>query len=308
MEDDNDDNDNEKTLIRIPANLLPRCRRVYGWDVALAERALTGYRQFMSFKRQTADYDATLLSPPPMLQRVWQQHILDVHHYAAACEEYCSHLIHHNPDDGVYSLAHGRMGEDLDEDADGRIRATQALVEASSVVLDSDIWSFTAPVDDQEAARRNGKEGAEKLLTRKRLRTEEETNSDNENEDNNSAIKKPGSEPLTIFARRYRRRRAENNDNDNHHHHNHHEPLFTDLYFKILPTTKMSKLFQKFAEHAGMHDPDMYNHHNHNNNGDEPTLTFLFHNQVVQPTDTAYSLGMKETDMMIVSQSAAIEE
>lgn len=86
----------------IPDGLENRCQRVYGWDAVDATVALGAYRDFMKLKRQLEDWDAKLLSPSLMIDKVWHQHILEVGHYVKACRQYTGgHLIDHDPDGGL---------------------------------------------------------------------------------------------------------------------------------------------------------------------------------------------------------------
>ena len=114
------------------------------------------------------------------------------------------------------------------------------------------------------------------------------------------------SDSLTIIARRYHR---EDNDELNH---NSNNRRYSDLYFRILPTTKMEKLFTKYDDIQERH---IQQNVGLNNNAGRrlrppvplPPTTFLFGSRIVQPTDTATSLGMTEHDMIIATESAYIE-
>lgn len=99
----------------------------------------------MGLKIRLEDWDATKLASPPLIEQVWQQHILDVNHYARACGE--GRCIHHNPDDGSWNESYA-----------SRARATELALEDSSEPIDSEIWSFAQPENrgddgnDEEAA------------------------------------------------------------------------------------------------------------------------------------------------------------
>ena len=58
--------------------LVRWCIRVHGWDAPKARRVLAAYRQFLTLKTEHEDWDATVLSPCPLVDQMWQQHVLDV--------------------------------------------------------------------------------------------------------------------------------------------------------------------------------------------------------------------------------------
>lgn len=272
------DNQDHKKTFQVPANLLSRCQRVYDWDADFTTRAITGYRHFMDIKVNNLDIATAECVAPPIIRRVWQQHILDVNDYTEACEEFCGGLIHHNPDDtpsGAIEQGHGRFSRTM--------RLIEAHQKAHHLQLEGDIWSFDK--NDSKVA------SFKKLAaSRKRRRAAPAAAAAPEanNNDDNTKKQQPGTTPLTIFARRYHSRGdAPNNGQIGQ------GGFHSDLYFRILPTTRMSRLFSKFSEHAGLQGE---------------ALTFLFQNKLVQPTDSAHSLGMKEGDMMHASQSATVED
>jgi hypothetical protein len=57
------------------------------------------YRRFIELKITMGDYDATKLSPSPLIDSMWHLHILDIRRYEDMCSKLPS-LIHHNPDGG----------------------------------------------------------------------------------------------------------------------------------------------------------------------------------------------------------------
>ena len=77
--------------------LKNRCKRNYPtWSDVFAEKVFRGYCQFIELKIVTEDWDATLLSPSPLIDMMWHQHIFDTNHYGRCCT--CDgNLIHHNP-------------------------------------------------------------------------------------------------------------------------------------------------------------------------------------------------------------------
>lgn len=90
----------------LPHALKERCLREYFWTDDFTEKALLAYRQFMVLKYNNDDYDATILSPSVVVDKVWHQHLLDVKHYVQACHDFTGgHLIGHNPDGGLDATA-----------------------------------------------------------------------------------------------------------------------------------------------------------------------------------------------------------
>jgi hypothetical protein len=124
----------------VPRGLLSRCMRVYAWDEEFSQEAIYGYRQFMQLKRQSEDWHGNVLSPPPIIDCAWLQHISDVEHYVHSCMEYCGNLIGHNPDDELDGSAQAE-----------RIRTTKLsrkLVFGND--WDAKVWSFGDDNDKQE--------------------------------------------------------------------------------------------------------------------------------------------------------------
>ena len=128
----------------VPRNLHARCTRHHRWDEAFTERAIRGYQQFMGLKIRLEDWDSTKLAAPPLIEQVWEQHILDVNHYAEAC---APHRIHHTPDD-----AHT-------EGYEGRVRSTELALEHASS-HDAEIWSFGKTAEEPRKRKRALRTGA----------------------------------------------------------------------------------------------------------------------------------------------------
>lgn len=184
--------------------------RVLRWDDGFTTRALRGYRQFMGLKIRMEDWDAAKLASPPIIEQVWQQHILDVNHYGRACGE--GRRIHHNPDDGSW-----------DESYTSRARATELALEGATEPVDAEIWTFAQPENCRDD---DGEEEAQPSRKRRR-RNDSSTTSSSTNVPRRT-------DAITFFVRW-----AQNN--------NHQRP--NDLYFKIRPDTKMARVFERFNMH-----------------------------------------------------------
>ena len=68
------------------APLLRRCVRRLGWSAARANDVLAAYQQFLELKINTADFDASILSPPLLVDEMWHLHVLDTKRYKRDCE------------------------------------------------------------------------------------------------------------------------------------------------------------------------------------------------------------------------------
>lgn len=125
--------------------LAARCRREYGWSQELTAKAIHGYGLFMHLKVSEEDWTATKLSPPLIIDKVWHQHILDVGGYVKCCNDFCGHLMEHNPDGGLDTAARAE-----------RIKNTKSLLidVGDETVIDREIWSFDNNPGFQRRVRR----------------------------------------------------------------------------------------------------------------------------------------------------------
>ena len=65
------------------------------------EMVLVAYKQFLVLKAENDDFDATKMSPPPVVDQMWHLHILDTRHYADSCLQAFGRVMHHDPDGSV---------------------------------------------------------------------------------------------------------------------------------------------------------------------------------------------------------------
>ena len=116
------------------AELVSRLQRKLGISFAEAHERVMAYTQFLSLKAASLDIDATKLSPPPLIDRVWHEHVLDTKRYAPACLTAFGHPIHHDPNG--------------DADVGLRARRREATLVALEKVYgdayDEEIWAFPA--------------------------------------------------------------------------------------------------------------------------------------------------------------------
>ena len=79
------------------ARLAVRCARKLGLTADEVYDALVAYKQFMVLKAVSKDFDATKFSPPPLVDEIWHEHILDTRGYSAFCLAAFNQVVHHNP-------------------------------------------------------------------------------------------------------------------------------------------------------------------------------------------------------------------
>ena len=124
------------------ATLLKRVQRRLGLKDREAKSALVAYKKFLELKAEHEDWDATKLSPPPLIDEVWHLHVLDTQAYGPAMRKAFGRIVHHDPDG--------------DEDADARaerIVATRAALRGLfKTRYDKKIWTWAQPARKRKAA------------------------------------------------------------------------------------------------------------------------------------------------------------
>ena len=141
--------------------LASRLQRKLGISFAEAHERVMAYTQFLSLKAATLDIDAAKLSPPPLIDRVWHEHVLDTKHYAPACLAAFGHPIHHDPNG------------DADVPARARRRAATlvALKKCYPDNYDEEIWAFPAEAPHKRKRAVVKREGTPASRTRRRTTT-----------------------------------------------------------------------------------------------------------------------------------------
>ena len=138
--------------------LASRLERKLGISTDEAWDRVDAYRQFLVLKAACLDLDATKLSPPPLIDRVWHEHVLDTKRYAPACLSAFGHPIHHDPNG--------------DEDVESRARRREATLVALEKVYgddyDEELWAFPAEAPPR---RRRRREAEDTPASRTRRRT-----------------------------------------------------------------------------------------------------------------------------------------
>lgn len=68
---------------------------------ALLRMLILQYRYFMMVKVYEKDFEATKVSPPPLVDLIWHAHILLSKDYINFCNSVCGQYIHHDPNGGM---------------------------------------------------------------------------------------------------------------------------------------------------------------------------------------------------------------
>ena len=120
------------TKIDSGGRLVLRCARNLNLDEEEAFDALGAYKQFMVLKAVCKDFDATKLSPPPLVDEIWHEHILDTRGYRAFCDAAFKQFVDHDPD-GVLDCGARSVR---------RERTLHKLKECFEDEYDKSIWTY----------------------------------------------------------------------------------------------------------------------------------------------------------------------
>ena len=112
--------------------LVLRCARNLNLNEDEVFDALAAYKQFMVLKAVCKDFDATKLSPPPLVDEIWHEHILDTRGYRAFCDAAFKQFVDHDPD-GVLDCGARRVR---------RERTLHKLKECFEDEYDRHIWTY----------------------------------------------------------------------------------------------------------------------------------------------------------------------
>ena len=138
--------------------LASRLQRKLGISAAEARKRAKAYKQFLALKAATLDIDATKLSPPPLIDSVWHEHVLDTNRYAPACLLAFGHPIHHDPNGDA----------DVGQRALRREATLVALEKVYGDDYDEELWAFPAEAPPR---RRRRREAEDTPASRTRRRT-----------------------------------------------------------------------------------------------------------------------------------------
>ena len=138
--------------------LASRLERKHGISAAEARKRVIAYKQFLALKAASLDIDATKLSPPPLIDSVWHEHVLDTKRYAPACLLAFGHPIHHDPNGDA----------DVGQRALRREATLVALEKVYGDDYDEELWAFPAEAPPR---RRRRREAEDTPASRTRRRT-----------------------------------------------------------------------------------------------------------------------------------------
>ena len=124
--------DPHATKIDSGGRLALRCARNLDLNEEEVVDALAAYKQFMVLKTVCKDFDATKLSPPPLVDEIWHEHILDTRGYRAFCDAAFKQFVDHDPD-GVLDCGARRVR---------RERTLHKLKECFEDEYDRHIWTY----------------------------------------------------------------------------------------------------------------------------------------------------------------------
>jgi hypothetical protein len=85
----------------VPKALAERYVRTHGGSLEQAGLVVSEYQNFMLLKKNQGGWDATTLSPPFVIDRMWHLHLWDPKHYVNWCYAFCGdgNPIGYDPDE-----------------------------------------------------------------------------------------------------------------------------------------------------------------------------------------------------------------
>ncbi|KAL7455145.1 hypothetical protein ACHAWC_006729 [Mediolabrus comicus] len=119
--------------------LVKRCMRTYGWDEVKTRKVLNAYRQFITLKRESQDWDAKILSPCYLVDQMWHCHILDVVNYCHDMMLLCGRVVGHDPDGALDYEAKQKRDE-----------TTRELLQKRFENYDEDVWDYSLGQNNKE--------------------------------------------------------------------------------------------------------------------------------------------------------------
>jgi small ubiquitin-related modifier len=114
------------------STLVKRCMRTYGWDEMKTKKILNAYRQFITLKKEAQDWDAQILSPCYLVDKMWHCHILDVINYCHDMMLLCGRVVGHDPDGALDYEAKQKRDE-----------TTRELLQKKFGRYDEDVWDYS---------------------------------------------------------------------------------------------------------------------------------------------------------------------
>mmetsp|Transcript_6611 Transcript_6611/g.8566 ORF Transcript_6611/g.8566 Transcript_6611/m.8566 type:complete len:273 (-) Transcript_6611:399-1217(-) len=95
-----DNTDDEELMSQGASPLVARCMRKYGWDENFSRRVLLAYKQFLTLKNETQDWEKGELSPCCFyVDLMWHEHSSDLQNYLHDCLLLCEgNIVYRDPD------------------------------------------------------------------------------------------------------------------------------------------------------------------------------------------------------------------
>jgi hypothetical protein len=118
--------------------LMTRCQYVWGWSPVFCQRVLMGYKDFLELKQESNDLSGNKIIPSTVLHQMWQQHILDTHHYRQDCVLLVGQTVEYPVDAQEDTKTKNRRIEDT------RTRLCQKK-KCQPTDLDKDVWAYAPP-------------------------------------------------------------------------------------------------------------------------------------------------------------------
>lgn len=115
--------------------LKARAQRLLLWSPDRTDRVFEAYGQFIALKAHFGDWDAVMLSPPPLVDELWHLAVLDTKVYNPWCHRVFGRVLHHDPDGDVDKA-----------DRTARRAKAHAGVNQFFPAYDRFIWDPPAPV------------------------------------------------------------------------------------------------------------------------------------------------------------------
>ena len=116
------------------STLVKRCMRTYGWDELKTKQILNAYRQFITLKRETQDWDAQILSPCYLVDQMWHCHILDVINYCHDMMLLCGRVVGHDVDGAFLDYVAKQKRDET---------TRELLQKKFGSYYDEDVWDYS---------------------------------------------------------------------------------------------------------------------------------------------------------------------
>ena len=131
------------------STLKRRCQDEFRWHGALTDRIFNAYCQFLHLKSAACDWDDNDLLPPPLVDKMWTQHILDLRNYSNFCTKLFGEMIYRNPAGATTATVEILTVGDGVASVDSRRHATKVALRIVTQLnrsigcIDEEIWDYS---------------------------------------------------------------------------------------------------------------------------------------------------------------------